>query len=137
MAWTFISAAASLCQRLGYHRLHASKDNDTALRAAQERLFWIVYQIDKGLSLRLGCASNIRDTEITLLPDRNEPRSTRLARIQGKVYDHLYSPAGLFLPANERGHLARAIARDLRELINETHADVLVCPSSLANHESR
>jgi len=127
MAWTFISAASSLCQTLGYHRLYPPKENDRPLRAAQERLFWTVYKLEKGLSLRLGRSSKIRDDEITLPFDPNEPRSNRLGRIQGKIYDQLYSPVGLSQPDDERGHIAEELAGELRELINETHVEILVC----------
>lgn len=87
----------------------------------------MVHKFDKGFSLQLGRPSNIRDAEITLPFDPNEPRSTRLARIQGKVYDQLYSPAGLARAEDERGNMAEALARNLRELINETNIEVFVC----------
>ena len=127
MAWTFISAASDLCQRLGYHRLHSPSENDQPLRAVQERLFWLVHRIDKVLSFRLGRSSNIRDAEITLPFDPDYPRPTRVVRIQGMAYDQLYSPAGLSRPDDERGHVAEALAEELRELIIETHVEVFVC----------
>lgn len=126
MAWKFISVASDLCQTLGYHRLRSRRENDQPLRAAQERLFWAVYGFEKGLSLRLGRSSNIRDTEITLQLDPDEPRSTKLGRINGMVYDQLYSPAGLSRPDDERRHVAEALAGDLRELIRETTAEISV-----------
>lgn len=131
MAWKFVSVASDLCQTLGYHRLCPGRENGQPLRGAQERLFWTVYAIEKGLSLRLGRSSNIRDTEITLPFNLDEPRSTKLGRINGMVYDQLYSPASLSRPDDERSHVAEALARDLRELINETHAEISVCFLSL------
>ena len=125
MAWTYISTAAQQCLTLGYHRLR--KVTGQPLQAAQANLFWTIHKLDKGLSLRLGRASTIRDSEITMPPSPDEPRSTRLARIQGQVYDHLYSPAGLARPDYERGLVAEALARDLRELISEVHLELLVC----------
>lgn len=126
MAWTFISTAAELCQTLGYHRLRLPRENDQPLRASQERLFWIVYKVEKALALRLGRSSHIRDTEITLPFDPEEPRSTKLARIQGKVYDQLYSPVGLSRLDDERGYMAEALARELRDLIDQTRVEILV-----------
>ncbi|KAI1105790.1 hypothetical protein F4804DRAFT_340971 [Jackrogersella minutella] len=134
-AWTFISAASSLCQRLGYHRL-PTRDTDQSLRTAQERLFWVVHRFDKGLSFRFGRPSNIRDAEITLPFDPNEQRKTRVARIQGKVYDELYSPAGLSRPDDERGRVAETLAAELRELINRTHVEVLKATSQPSDAET-
>jgi len=127
MAWTFISTAASLCQTLGYHRLYPQKETNQAPQAAQASLFWTVYKLEKGLSLRFSRSSNIRDAEITLPLDLHEPRGNRLGRIQGNVYDQLYSPEGLSRPDDERGRMAEALARELRGLINETHAEIFVC----------
>ncbi|KAI1414111.1 hypothetical protein F5Y13DRAFT_179093 [Hypoxylon sp. FL1857] len=129
VAWTFISTAADFCQRLGYHRLRPSRRSDQSLQAAQERLFWSVYKYDKSLSLRSSRPSNIRDTEITLPLNPNEPRSTRLARIQGKVYEELYSPTGLSQPDDKRSHTAELLAAELRGLINETHVEISDAPS--------
>lgn len=130
MAWAFISAASDLCQTLGYHRLRFLKENDHPLQCAQQRLFWTVHRLDKGLSLRLGRSCNIRDAEITL-PFPDGSRSTRIAIIQGKVYDQLYSPGGLSRPDAERGYIAETLAGELRELISEIYVEVSVCLQAL------
>ncbi|KAE9369112.1 hypothetical protein N431DRAFT_485113 [Stipitochalara longipes BDJ] len=107
MAWTFISGER--CLPTIYSR----------------KFIWVVHKLEKGLSLRLGRSSNIRDIDITLQFDRDVPRPTRLAKIQGNVYDQLYSPAGLSRPEVERGYMAESLAGELRELINETQLEVL------------
>lgn len=134
LAWTFISTAADFGQRLGYHRVRPSSTeaihNDGPLRAAQERLFWTVHMLEKGLALRLGRASNIRDTEITIpRGELDGSWSTRLAMIHGHVHDWLYSPRGLSQPADERSSLAMTLAGEVRGLINETRAEILVSTS--------
>ncbi|KAE8451664.1 hypothetical protein EG329_003121 [Mollisiaceae sp. DMI_Dod_QoI] len=122
-AWTFISTAANFCQTLGYHRSHPPRGDNDSLLATQRRLFWTVYKVEKGLSLRLGRSSTIRDVDITLPIDQTRP--TRLGRIQGQVYDQLYSPAGLSQPYNaERGRMAEALAKELRDVIKETRSEV-------------
>ncbi|KAI0149689.1 hypothetical protein F4776DRAFT_174560 [Hypoxylon sp. NC0597] len=136
MAWTFISTASDLCQRLGYHRLRSSRETDPSRRSAQESLFWTVHKHDKSLALRLGQPSNIRDAEITLPLNPDEPRPTRLARIQGKVYDQLYSPAGLSQLDAERGHRAEALAVELRGLIDETRAEISDATSQSSDGET-
>ncbi|KAI9704645.1 MAG: hypothetical protein M1820_005393 [Bogoriella megaspora] len=142
VAWKYISAASDLCQTLGYHRTRPETDSDRSLHATQERLFWTVYMLEKGLSLRFGRSSSIRDAEITLPLNPDEPRSIKLARVNGLIYDQPYSPSGLSRPAEERGHAAEALGRDLRELINRTDGEPdpmraiylkcdLVCQNSL------
>jgi len=125
MAWTFISAASNLCQTLGYHRLSSNIANGQQ-QLAETQLFWIVYRTEKSLALRLGRASTIRDIEITLRIHPNEPRFIKLGRIQGRVYDRLYSPEALSKSAPERGNEAEDIAGELRRMINETHRDIEV-----------
>ncbi|KAI1459923.1 hypothetical protein F4805DRAFT_465878 [Annulohypoxylon moriforme] len=135
MAWTFISTASDLCQRLGYHRF-PSKGVDPSLRAAQERLFWTIYKFERGLSLRYGRPSSIRDVEITLPINPNELRTTKVARIQGKVYDELYSPVGLSRPDDERSRIAVILAAELREIISLARAEVFDATNQASGNES-
>lgn len=125
MAWTYISAASDLCQRLGYHRL-PTRETDQSTQASRERLFWNIYKLERGLSLRFGRPSSLRDSEITLPIDQNELRVTKVARIQGKVYDELYSPKGLSRPYVERGHIAEGLAAEMRVLIDMARSEILV-----------
>lgn len=120
LAWTFSSAASNHCQTLGYHRLPSKSSSSDPHMATRSQLFWTVYGIDKGLSLRLGRASNIQDSEITLHPSPNESPCTKNSRIQGKVYDQLFSPFGLSRPQNERHICAKALAVEVRELIKQS-----------------
>jgi hypothetical protein len=82
--------------------------------------------MDKALSLRFGRSSNIRDFDITLPREPDEPLTTRLARLQGKVYDQLYSPPGLSMPDDIRSQTAEGLAAESRELLHETHVEVFV-----------
>ncbi|RDW74799.1 hypothetical protein BP6252_05941 [Coleophoma cylindrospora] len=136
VAWKFASAAADLCQTLGYHRFRPQGGTQSSLRATQERLFWTVYAIEKGLSLRLGRSSNIRDAEITLPFDPDESRSTKLGRLNGIVYDQLYSPTGLSRPDDERTFIAATLAGDLRELINDTRTEISNVPDHHIDDET-
>jgi hypothetical protein len=92
------------------------------------RLFWSVYCLDKGLSLRLGRASTIQDYDISLTPTFNRIDIAELwksiytlwitlARIQGKVYELLYSPAALRQPETERVAHARRLAAEMQESV--------------------
>lgn len=83
--------------------------------------------MEKGLSLRLGRSSNIRDIDVTLPFDPEEERHSRLGRIQGKVWDTLYSPTSLArVDGHVRGQLAEGLAKELRELIDKTHSEISV-----------
>ncbi|KAI4863796.1 hypothetical protein F4820DRAFT_359771 [Hypoxylon rubiginosum] len=135
-AWTFISAASDLCQRLGYHRVRPTREIDPTVRTTQEHLFWTVYRLEKGLSLRFGRSSTIHDAEITLPIDANELQSTKIARIIGKVYGRLYSPTGLSRSNDDRGRVAEELAGELRDLINKIHLDIADTTGQPINGES-
>ncbi|KAF2794397.1 hypothetical protein K505DRAFT_304056 [Melanomma pulvis-pyrius CBS 109.77] len=128
LAWTFSSAASSLCQTLGYHRLPSTKNAQEPARNAESILFWTVYGLDRTLSLRLGRAPNIQE-EVTLPPNPNESRCTKIGRIIGKTHDQLFGPSGLSRPENERIMSAEILATEVRTLIelskNEESSSIL------------
>ena len=124
-AWTLTSTAARLCQTLGYHRASSMEHDSPSVQQAKASLFWSIYCLDKALSLRLGRSSSIQDYDISLSTDFDagyvvEPWITiyplwmRLARIQGKVYELLYSPAALSQPEDDRVSHARQLASDMQ-----------------------
>ncbi|KAI1356802.1 fungal-specific transcription factor domain-containing protein [Xylaria sp. FL0043] len=124
LAWTYISNAANLCQTLGYHRLAISGRNDDGSQDTRATLFWIVFLLEKSLALRLGRPSNIRDAEVTT-PLPSEPSIRRCAQtsiMQGKIYDELYSPAGLARSDTDRGAMAQTMASELRGIISENQS---------------
>ncbi|EWG56011.1 hypothetical protein FVEG_14103 [Fusarium verticillioides 7600] len=120
-SWTLISTAMTLCQTLGYHRLDSLKDGHQHM---QSDLFWVVYAYEKGLSLRLGRCSGVRDSEVLLTRQENQHRSLRLGRIQGKAYDQLYSSEGLGASNNTRCEVAKGLAQELQSIIDETHHEI-------------
>lgn len=128
MAWSFISAASSLCITLRYHRNPASSDLNDVLQAERERLFWTVYAIDKALSLRLGRLSSISDSEVTLSLDRCDIREAKLGRVQGKIYEQFYSHdmASHGDASRQRSHAAKILAEVTRDLIRQVNAEILV-----------
>ncbi|KAI1750974.1 fungal-specific transcription factor domain-containing protein [Xylaria castorea] len=122
LAWTYISNAANIVQTLGFHHLTNSGQDDDGSQEAQGSLFWLVFLLEKSLSLRLDRSSNFRDAEITTpLPSNiNMRRCAQTSRIQGKIYDQLYSPTGLARSDVERGLVAQTLASELREIVSET-----------------
>ena len=78
-----------------------------------DRVFWILYLLEKHLSLRLGYSSTIQDRDITVpLPGASQLPATapmqywqnliKLANIAGRIYENLYSPSSLSLGTEER-----------------------------------
>lgn len=85
--------------------------------------------MEKGMSLRLGRSSSIRDIDITLPLDGGEERHCRLGRIQGRVWDQLYSPTSIAqVDSHVRSQLAEGLAEELRELIGKTRTEISVGP---------
>ncbi|KAL1606633.1 hypothetical protein SLS60_004039 [Paraconiothyrium brasiliense] len=124
-AWTFISAASNHCVTLGYNRHQLYRERDQMSSLAQNNLFWAVYRLDKGISLRLGRSSTIRDENITLLPIPDDP-GIRTARIQGRAYDELYSPKGLMREDTERAYIAESLATELHQCLIDTRTAISV-----------
>ncbi|KAM0235580.1 hypothetical protein ACHAP5_009705 [Fusarium lateritium] len=94
------------------------------LRMGKIKIFWLVYVYEKGLSLRLGRSSTIRDSDITILVPSIQSRPEigyfgqldkmrEMAYLQGKIYDQLYSSAALAQPQNVRTTRARVLASEL------------------------
>jgi hypothetical protein len=82
------------------------KDDSEPLRRQKLVIFWMLYIIDKNLSLRLGQASLIQDYDIDLPLPGVDPSAllstiSRLdiwidtARVMGAIYQQLFSPGAL------------------------------------------
>lgn len=122
-SWILISTAMTLCQTLGYHRLGTSPGRNNEM---QSRLFWAVYNYERGLSLRLGRCSGILDSQISLPVQPDEHRSIRHGRIQGKVYDQLYRPNAPSTATQTRVEAGNTLAHELQLIIDETQVDISV-----------
>lgn len=120
---------------MGFHSAVATARDDTEMRKRKIRLFWTIYIHEKGLSLRLGRPSTIRDSEITVPRPKMDnsdtinwgwmPKWIELARLQGLVYDQMYSPSVLLQSQAIRSSRAMRLASDLEALItNVTHEEV-------------
>lgn len=98
--------------------------NDPPDEAARKQaLFWGVYMADKGLALRMGRASSIQDWDITIpLPKPERARGplwhyftlwVLCARVQGRIYELLYSPESVTQPAHVRQSRVDTLTREL------------------------
>ncbi|KAF2736701.1 hypothetical protein EJ04DRAFT_510814 [Polyplosphaeria fusca] len=129
LCWTMNSTAANLCQILGYHRISTMKDDSDEERAAKIHVFWFIYTTDKTLSLRLGRAASIQDWDISLpFPTNSNTENCfsnsgiqmhlywiKIAQIQGRTYEKLFSPAAFHQPAAERARIASQLVSELEQ----------------------
>ena len=106
---------------------------DKLLPAERERntfLFWNCYVMDRNTSLRLGRAPIIPEFDITA-PRPKESKGlsdslkhlleywVEMGRIQGRICEHLYSPAALIRPQHERDSIALSCKAELDEAFAE------------------
>ncbi|KAK6506199.1 hypothetical protein TWF506_011118 [Arthrobotrys conoides] len=126
LAWTLCSAAARHVFTLGYHRERSLKSDPQNVADEKRHLFWSLYGVDKNLSLTLGRASNFQDFDIDTeyfsvsKVDGVEPWDhasiafISLSRLQGMVYDQLYSATALKKSQAERHALIGDLDAQLR-----------------------
>jgi hypothetical protein len=103
LCWTLVSTGACLCQSLGYHREASVALDPPPLADAKRHVFWMLYMIDKIMSLNLGRASSFPDYDIDVeifalnqdlrfcAWDKVLVAFIELCRLQGQIYDELYS----------------------------------------------
>lgn len=136
---TMIHAAAHLAQNLGYHRYQTMKNDSEEERNAKIHAFWYIYVMDKTLSLRVGRASIIQDWDMSLpYPNIDSDHARfgslvqqghrgtalllywiKLAQIQGRVYEKLFSPAAFLQPMSERARMANDLVEELNKAWTE------------------
>lgn len=135
MAWNLVSAAMGQVQNFGLNRKDHPGSSDPSLGMAHESLFWTIYRLERGLSLRLGRASNIRDQEISIEPTSYNLRSSMIGQLQGQIYDQLYSPSALSSTDDERraivaGAIAKVLKKDIAQM--EVELNVRFCKRTVS-----
>lgn len=117
-----------MCQALGYHRASSLKGLSPEEAESQQGLFWLVYVLDKSLSLRLGRSSVLQDYDIDIAPPKliyNDPSLLawntiylhwiETAEFHGLAYEQLYSPRALNGSEEERTQKAKALIARLEK----------------------
>ena len=109
---------------LGYHREVTYQKDQSGFAENKRRLFWTLYVMDKTNSIHLGNASRVQDIEVDAhwpaVPDDLAEKAwielfhlvIRLAKIQGLIFDKLYSIAALQSPAVERRQWIDSLVAD-------------------------
>jgi hypothetical protein len=124
LLWHVVTMTARLCCSAGIHQQITKPSNLTeAEQTARGWIFWTVYTVDHALSLTLMQSSNLPDWDMTIqLPKDPDPLWTqhwiwtKLAGIQGRVYEDLYSPKALRYGQQLRDTEARKLAQELLEI---------------------
>ncbi len=127
LAWQLNSAAAAMCQTLGWHRLSSGEDEADDTKSAA---FWFCYMLDKGLSLRFGRTAVIQDWDISAPRRFGGAKKAdpwrdvvnvwiRTGSVLGETYEHLYSPAALARPPEQRVETARLLIQKMKQLGKE------------------
>ncbi|KAI0383619.1 hypothetical protein F5Y04DRAFT_28965 [Hypomontagnella monticulosa] len=126
LAWRLTSAASNISCMLGFHTRSEGTEKSSGVLNKHGRLFWILYLLEKHLSLRLGYSSTIQDRDITVpFPTGSHVPATyamqywhelvKLASIAGRIYEELYSPQALCLSAEERSSHAMKLAQETEQ----------------------
>lgn len=112
---------------LGYNRLSSMQSDTEQQRQHKIYLFWMVYIFDTSFSIRLGRSPVIRDHDITvpmIVDNGAVPKAfvrvlhywIELGRVQCQAVEHLYSPAALQQPLEERSRRAARLVLRLQEV---------------------
>lgn len=123
--WAMTSKALDMCQTLGYHRVQTHIHDTPAMREQKIWMFWVMYMTSMAVSLRLGRPSAMPEYDISVqIPKPDETsfnrfgnavvRCMQFSRVQGRIYEVLYSYSALSQQPRIRAHRAGLLADDLR-----------------------
>ncbi|KJZ75275.1 hypothetical protein HIM_05201 [Hirsutella minnesotensis 3608] len=126
LSWQLNCNAAQLCQTAGYHRIETARE-DPAAAKLKGSLFWTIFNVDASLSLRLRRAPAIHECDINIpcvigLDAFGLEWSAisafwiKIARLQRRIYQDLYSPAAQSTSQPQLIDRARMLAEDARSL---------------------
>ncbi|PGH08262.1 hypothetical protein AJ79_06048 [Helicocarpus griseus UAMH5409] len=125
LCWVYTSAAARMCQSLGWHHTVSGPGISEEEANAKRTLFWFIYVLDKDLMLLLGRSSTLQDYDIALefpgppADERNRPWYSMYgiwitySKIAARIYEQLYSVRALGEEARVRGERAEELAREV------------------------
>ena len=147
LEYTLCSTAARLAQSLALHCYAPGEWNITEReRLERDRVFWVIFCLDKTISLRCGRPAIIQDAEVSCPFPRNIPIKSedwasgenpdsvqtldfflcfaRFARICGRITQDLYSAAALYLPSTELQGKAKDILEQMDSWCTMIPADI-------------
>lgn len=123
---TLLAAAASHCRMMGYCQ-ESTYGKYQGRRADQmRRVFWSIYITDKNMSLLQGRPSYLQDSEMDVWHPRIAPDAAfkawdelfilgiKFAKIQGQVYNQLYSAAAHQVPRAQQDQTVNQLSEQLQ-----------------------
>ena len=144
LTWNFVGTAARMMHAVGGFGTPLAQSKDPQATRRKNRLLTVIYMHDQGLCLRLGRPAAIGFAEVTddykqWLGDLNTvysvivPKWIKVARLQRKTYDWLYSRAALDESAQVRSQRAQLLTRELHNIQEESKS----CSVEVSSHDSR
>lgn len=127
LCWTLCSSAARQVMSMGYHRKASLRNDPPDLADDKRAVFWGLYAIDKNLSLTLGFSPTIQDYDVdaemfsissdpkVAVWDKASIAIVDLCRIQGLIYQHLYSLQALNTAAETKAQSAHDLSQRLEK----------------------
>lgn len=127
LAWTLVISAHEVSHALGSHKKQRGTDDGCDFPNHAGLLFWVIYFLEKTLSLRLGRTSTLPDADITVpLPGGSQipacpglayfQWNVKFARLAGRIYTELYSARSLTEPAESRKEKVQELSQEAREI---------------------
>ncbi|KAH8907644.1 hypothetical protein BR93DRAFT_865622, partial [Coniochaeta sp. PMI_546] len=131
-ATVLIATAVRLAHVLRINTLQGSNHMDPDIVKQRQRIFWILYVLDRDVALRIRQPAMLNENDVDLeLPEENSPdgvgifyaengtsinffrKRIQFAWIQGKVYEWLFSVRAEKLPRSTRDEHTRRLERAL------------------------
>ncbi|KAI1469858.1 uncharacterized protein F4812DRAFT_450270 [Daldinia caldariorum] len=133
LAWTYTVAAYHASHALGFHTRAKGADPGSDVPNNMGLLFWIIFCLEKPLSLRLGRCSSISDIEITVpLPGSSQTsvspvmsyfhQSIRISMVTARIYERLYSEHSLSAPDNVREQVVSELSQEMLDIQDKSRA---------------
>ncbi|KAF5011950.1 hypothetical protein FDECE_1956 [Fusarium decemcellulare] len=129
LAWTFVTTAQQTSLRLGFHTQEHGADEGSDIPNKNGLLFWVIYFLEKSLSVRLGRSSTIPPYDITVpFPGGDDPLPSWMtyfrlqvnqATLAGAVYDGLYCAQALRLTDGVRRQRVDNLSQQLSGIWEE------------------
>lgn len=129
-AWAIVSYASRMCLDNGFNRLKDTPGDQRELNR-KKICFWFCYAFDKALSLNFGRTPNFSDFDISVTyPRMSSPDLQGLieswfdiCKIQGRIYEKLYSAQGQQSRPEVRVEHAKVLASELHQMRNRLMVD--------------
>ena len=119
MAWTLISNASDLCQRMTRNRSPRANEASELSHDASDRLFLTVNLLHQTLALRHGRLQSIHEATKQTTRELRSKSLCRLLKLQAEVSRGLVEALKSTVSSDERLDLTNGFMKDLLALVKE------------------